>query len=125
MCKKGCFKNMKGLIIKSPYIDDILSGVKKWELRGQNTKIRGTIVLLKSGTKTALGTVDIVGVKVLTLEEYNNWNYRKDNGKLPVDKLPYEKTYAYVLENPRMFDQPKPYIHPIGAVTWVNLPDSF
>ena len=116
---------MKGLIIKSPYIDDILSGVKKWELRGQNTKIRGTIVLLKSGTKTALGTVDIVDVKELTLAEYNNWNYRKDNGKLPVDKLPYEKTYAYVLENPRMFDHPKPYIHPVGAVTWVNLPDDF
>ena len=116
---------MKGLIIKSPYIDDILDGNKKWELRGQNTKIRGTIVLLKSGTKTALGTVDIVDVKELTLEEYNNWNYRKDNGKLPVNKLPYKKTYAYVLENPITYDEPKPYVHPQGAVTWVTLADEF
>ena len=116
---------MKGLIIKSPYIDDILDGNKKWELRGQNTKIRGTIVLLKSGTKTALGTVDIVDVKELTLEEYNNWNYRKDYGKLPVNRLPYKKTYAYVLENPIWFKNPKEYSHPKGCIIWVNLPDDF
>ncbi len=116
---------MKGLIIRSPYIDDILSGVKKWELRGRRTKNYGTIVLLKKGTKTALGTVDIVDVKEITLDEYNDWNYRKDNGNLPVDKLPYKKTYAYVLENPRPFDKPKRYVHPRGAVIWVNLPDDF
>ena len=116
---------MKGLIIKSPYIDDILSGIKKWELRGQSTNYRGTIMLLKSGTQTALGTVDIVDVKELTLEEYNNWNYRNDNDILRADRLPYENTYAYVLKNPKKFDQPKPYNHPAGAVTWVQLPDDF
>lgn len=116
---------MHGLVIKSPYIEDILSGKKKLELRGQNTKIRGKIVLLKSGSGLALGTVDIVDVKTLSLEDYNNWEYRKDNGKLPVDKLPYKITYAYVLENPKFYDEPKPYKHPLGAITWVNLPDEY
>lgn len=116
---------MHGLVIKSPYIDDILSGKKRLELRGQNTHIRGTIVLLKSGSGLALGTVDIVDVKKLSLDEYNEWTYRKDNGKLPADKLPYKITYAYVLKNPNKYDVPKKYKHPIGAITWVKLPENF
>ncbi len=116
---------MKGLIVKSPYIDDILSGIKKWEVRGSNTSFRGTVVLLKSGTKTAIGMVDIVDVKELSLDDYNKWDYRKITNKLPTTKLPYKRTYAYILENPRMFSEPKPYIHPNGAIIWVKLPDDF
>lgn len=116
---------MHGLIIKSPYIDDILSGRKKWELRGQNTHTRGKIILLQSGTGLALGSVEIIAVKQITLEDYNNWDYRKDSGKLPVDKLPYKKTYAYILENPIQYKNPKHYHHPKGAITWVDLPEDF
>lgn len=54
---------MKGLVIKSPYIEDILNGKKMIEVRGSNTNIRGTIILLKSGSGKALGTVDIVSVE--------------------------------------------------------------
>lgn len=114
---------MEGLVIKSPYIDDILSGIKKWEIRGMNTKKRGPIVLLKSGSGLALGIVDIVDVKTLTLDDYNNWDYKK--GMLKKNKLPYLKTYAYVLENPKLFKQPIKYYHPMGAVTWVKLPENF
>lgn len=116
---------MDGLIIKSPYIDDILYGIKTLEIRGSNTKKRGTIVLLKSGSGLALGTVEIVDVKELTLAEYNEWDYRRDNDKLPVNKLPYKRTFAYVLKNPKIFDIPIKYNHPCGAVTWVKLPDDF
>lgn len=116
---------IKGLIIKSPYIDDILSGIKKWEIRGKNTKIRGKIVLLKSGFGKALGTVEIEDVKMLSLEDYNNWSYLKDNKILSENILPYKKTYAYVLKNPSLFENPKPYKHPKGAIIWVNLPDDF
>lgn len=116
---------MKGLIIKSPYIDDILNGIKKWEVRGAPTKIRGRIVLLQSKTGLALGTVDIDDVKQISIEEYNNWDYRKDNNKLPVDDLPYKKTYAYILSNPVKFNRPIKYKHPNGAIIWVNLPDDF
>ena len=115
---------MDGLVIKSPYIDDILDGVKKWELRGMNTHKRGKIVLLKSGTGLALGTVNIVDVKTITLEEYNDWDYNKNRNKISKE-LPYKITYAYVLEEPQWFEQPKPYKHPMGAITWVKLNDNF
>ena len=116
---------MKGLVIKSPYIEDILDGIKKVEIRGSNTKVRGRIILLKSGSGLALGTVEIISSEEWTLEQYNNWNYRKDNNKLPVTHLPYNKTYAWHLANPIKFEVPIPYKHPSGAIVWVNLPDFF
>lgn len=114
---------MHGLVVKSPFIDDILNGIKKWEVRGMNTHIRGSIVLLKSGSGLALGTVNIIEVQELTLEKYNRWEYRTYLGKEPAIKLPYKKTFAYVLEEPKWFTKPIPYKHPIGAITWVNLPN--
>jgi len=114
---------MNGLIIKSPYIDDILKGVKKWEVRGMKTQIRGTIVLLQSGTGYALGTVDIVDCIELSIDDYNNWDYRKAQEK--VNKLPYRKTYAYVLSNPKIYKNPKKYYHPKGAITWVKLSEDY
>ena len=116
---------MKGLVIKSPYIEDILNGAKKYEIRGSNTKIRGKIVLLKSGTGLALGTVEIVSSKEWNLEDYNSWDYRKDNNKLPADNLPYKKTFAWELQNPIWFSSPKKYTHPSGAIVWVKLDDSY
>jgi hypothetical protein len=54
---------MKGLLIKSPWIDLILSGKKVWEIRGKNTQNRNTIALIKSGTKTIVGLARITEVK--------------------------------------------------------------
>ena len=36
---------MKGLIIQQPHLDNILSGLKTWEIRSRNTKFRGFIAL--------------------------------------------------------------------------------
>ena len=46
---------MKGLIIKSPWIDYILDKEKIWEIRGSSTTIRGPILLIKSGTDKVYG----------------------------------------------------------------------
>jgi len=116
---------MRGLIIKSPYIDDILSGIKKIEVRGSNTKIRERIVLLKSGTNLALGTVEIYDSKKMTLLDYINWDYNKLRGKFAKQKMPYKNTYGWKLKNPIIFKEPIPYIHPLGAMIWVTLPNNF
>lgn len=116
---------MKGLIIKSPAIDYILSGNKTLEVRGTSTKIRGEIVLLQSGTQLALGTVEIIGCEKMNLEEYNNWDYRILLKRPKTNDLPYKNTYKWILKNPKKFDTPKKYYHPNGAVIWVNLPDDF
>lgn len=110
---------MKGLIIKEPYIDLILIGKKVWEIRGSNTSIRGRIALIKSGSKKIFGEVDLVDSFEINLAKYNE-HCIKLYGKKE-EKLPYKKTYAWVVRNPILYDKPKNYVHPKGAVIWVNL----
>ncbi|PFG05294.1 ASCH domain-containing protein [Bacillus sp. es.034] len=112
---------MKGLIIRFPWIELILDGKKTWEIRGSNTKIRGPIALIKSGSGMVYGEVNISDSKELTLKDYqvsNEFHRVQSDGS---QALPYKKTYAWVLEKPRMYKEPIPYKHPMGAVIWVNL----
>lgn len=110
---------MKGLIIKEPYIDQILEGIKKWEIRGSNTSIRGKIYLIKSGTKKIYGEVTLVDSIEINLDEYNV--YHKELYGSISDKLPYKRTYAWVVKNPCLYKEPVSYNHPRGAIIWVNL----
>lgn len=117
---------MRGLLIRSPAIEKILQGDKTWEIRGSNTHIRGTIALIRSGSKLIVGTcelVDVVGL--LTSSEF-----RKNYHKIGISKedlregLPYEKTYAWILKNAKALKKPIPYKHPSGAIIWVKLSNS-
>lgn len=112
---------MKGLLIKAPWIDYIFEGLKTWEIRGSNTKIRGTVALIKSGSGLVFGTVDLVDCKKLDLEEYQQGEKYHCVSKGDCLEMPYKNTHAWVLENPILFDKPLPYKHPMGAVIWVNL----
>jgi hypothetical protein len=115
---------MKALISKSPHIENILSGKKTWEIRGSNTKIRGEIALIKSGSGTVVGKCEIVDVigpisiddlrlnidkHCVTLEQFDQVFGR------------YKKIFAWVLENASALQEPVAYEHPQGAVIWVNL----
>ena len=110
---------MKGLIIKQPWSDLILDGVKSWEIRGSNTNVRGEIAIIQSGTKTVVGVPELIGSRRLALEEYlasEAFHCIRSQGDLP-----YPNTFAWVLDNPRRLSQPVPYVHPRGAIIWVNL----
>jgi len=118
---------ISGLIIKSPWIEKILSGEKVWEIRGTATKKRGWIALIKSGSKKIFGVcrlIDVVGP--LSLEEMLNTvdNHLVPLEELKKDGLPYSKTFAWVLDRPVTLEKPLPYSHPSGAITWVSLPSS-
>jgi len=116
----------RGLLVRDPYASQILNGEKIWELRGRPTQIRGPVAIVKSGTGRAFGTANLVRVLgPLDLEDL------VDAPELPSSEreelrrcgLPYPKTYAYVVTDPRWFERPIPYKHPSGAVTWVRLPE--
>lgn len=64
---------MRGLVVKLPYIEQILEGIKIWEVRGTSTNIIGIIALIKSGSGKIFGTVDVVGTKKISFEEYKDW----------------------------------------------------
>jgi hypothetical protein len=117
---------MKGLLIRSPWIEKILEGRKIWEIRGSNTNIRGRIGLIRSGTGLVIGTCDLVDVKgPLSITELRR---HVRNHLIPLDwlsgGLPYQNTYAWVLRDAKALPQPLPYNHPQGAVIWVKLAES-
>lgn len=112
---------MRGLIIRSPWIDFILQGKKTWEIRGSNTYIRGKVALIKSGSGLIYGTVDLVESRQLSLEEYQQTELFHCVSKKNTVKAPYNTIYAWVFENPELFEEPVAYKHPQGAVIWVKL----
>jgi hypothetical protein len=115
---------MKALIIKSPWIDMIFEGKKTWEIRGSNTKARGTIELIKSGSSMVYGEIKLVDSKELSLPQYQEGKRFHGVNSEAASVLPYKRTYAWVLEKPRIYEEPVRYKHPMGAVVWVKLPNS-
>ncbi len=117
---------MRGLLIKSPWIELILSGHKTWELRGTNTKTRGEIALILCGSGLIVGSCELINViGPLSLKEILE-NFPKHQVPLKdiQSTLKYKRTYAWVLGNPKQLKVSIPYAHPRGAVIWVKLPIS-
>jgi hypothetical protein len=116
---------MHGLLIRSPWIEQILEGKKTWEIRGANTRIRGTIALIRSGSSQIVGTCELAEVlgplAVSDMRDNISKHFEAQDSLL--DALPYERTFAWVLRNAQRLPQPIRYKHPSGAVIWVKLPD--
>ena len=113
---------MKGLIIKPKWADLILDGEKTIEVRGNNTKIRGAIGIIKSGSKKVFGTVDLFNCIPLDMEKFELW---KDRHKLNITygevlKI-YPQPYAWCLRKANKYNVPVVYEHKQGCVIWVNI----
>ena len=113
---------MTGLVIKSPWIDLILSGQKTWEIRGSRTQMRERIALIKSKSGTVIGGCDVVDcIGPLTHDQLRATAERHRIPLHMLDRLPYPQTYAWVVGNPKPLATPIAYRHPSGAVIWVRL----
>lgn len=113
----------KGLIIKSPYIEKILSGAKTWEMRSSATQVRGPIALIKKGSGQVVGVANLVDVKgPLSLQDRLETIDKHHISPEQLETGETEKWHtAWVLENARPLITPVHYQHPNGAVIWVNL----
>lgn len=116
---------MDGLIIKQPWTDFIISGLKDWEIRkmGCWSHIGQNILLLESGTQRVRGIVKITGCEKISSAKLYRDNYihhRYDIEELPAF-LPYgNKTYAWKLEVREIFTNPIFYKHKKGAQIWIK-----
>jgi hypothetical protein len=64
---------MDALLIRRPWIDKILGGLKTWELRGHRTHKRGLIALVQSGSGMVIGIARLTAVVgPLTLPQFIN-----------------------------------------------------
>ncbi len=113
----------RGLVIRPPAVEQILSGTKCWEIRGRPVRIRGPVALIEVGSSRIRGVceiVDCLGPLSVSVMECNlhlhcapERFWRGPDG--------YTEVFAWVLDRPRRLRPEWRYIHPRGAVTWVNL----
>lgn len=108
---------MKGIIVKQPWADLILSGAKSWEIRSSHANFRGVVGIVSEGQW--IGTVEIIDSLEISEREFEQ---SRDMHRMPAGhQLKYKKTHAWVLFDPIKFDQPKSYSHKKGCVIWVTL----
>ena len=90
---------MQCLIIKQPYIEEILAGTKTVEYRSRLTKIRGRIGLIQSGRKgEVLGSVELYDCR--------------DTGQ----------GFEWMLRNVRRYVLAVPFQQNPGCVVWAICP---
>jgi len=111
-----------GLIIKKEWLNLILDGVKRWEIRSTGTKKRGRIALIESGSGLVKGDAylsDSVIIKT-TSDGYSPSPFIKMFEFHRVKNPIYKINYAWTLVSCFRYPKPIPYTHPQGAVIWVK-----
>lgn len=114
---------MDGLIIKKRWLDLILSGVKRAEIRGHipHSHKGVEIALIESGSGMIKGTTTIHSV---TRCWQDGWFEKTQKfHQIPIEEInmvKYKKIYAWWMTKPTVFVKPIPYIHKKGAVIWVK-----
>lgn len=113
---------LSAIPIREPWIDMILDGKKKWEIRSKFTKKIGPVALIRAGSGTVVGTAHLAEVIQLTpqlaYEKYAIMGFRT---LTKAEAKDLDGQYAWVLKGVVRFKNPVPYKHPSGAVTWVTL----
>ncbi len=114
----------RGLIIREDPLESILSGRKSWEMRSEHTKVRGSIGLVKKGSKAIYGIADIVDSRgPLTRSELIQHVHLHGITLERIDNPEVAKyRFAWVLQNVRRLPTPVPYQHK-GGVIFVTLDD--
>ena len=110
-----------GLMVMETWVNKLLVPVspKTWELRGSRTNKRGWVGLIQSGSGLIVGIGKLAGFTgPLSLEQYLD---SAERHKVHDQALPYKRTFAWVFEATHRLTEPIPYVHPPGAVIWVNL----
>ena len=110
----------RALVVKKKWLDLILAGQKKWEIRGSSTAKRGWIHFAESQAGGKLmgraRLVDCFPVSP-TLFKRNFRQHRVSS----LSMVPYRTPYAWVLEDCEKFGTPFQYEHKQGAVIWVDV----
>ena len=108
---------IKGLIIKEDYLQRFFNNNKTAEVRSQDTKIRGKILLCCSKKHEIWGEAELYDVLRVLQCEYETYTHlHKSN-----DFDGYPVNYLWLMKNIKKYPKPKSYQHKPGCVIWINL----
>lgn len=116
----------RALIVREPYITEILEGRKTWEMRSKATQVRGPIGLIRKGSGLVVGVAKLAGVlPTLTQEDMlKALNRHRIARQQILSGAIGNWLTPRVLETACRLPAPVPYEHRSGAVVWVILGES-
>lgn len=112
----------RGLVIRQPWLDHIMEGRKRWEIRSRPSQVRGVIALIEAGAGV-IRSLATLRTSYGPLTEVD-WIHAKQAGHIvgpEASVLGYKSGYAWELGAILPLRQPVPYTHPRGAIIWVRL----
>lgn len=114
---------MFGLTMIKDHLNEILDGSKTFDARSYPTNKRGKITLIDSKTMKIYGTIELIGCRKITAEEYCSWHQTGSFQNLifQVDDE-NKKYYAYDFKNPQRLVKPIKVF--AEKHTWVEIPDN-
>lgn len=114
-------KVTQGLIIADPWIGHILEGGKDWEMRSQATSHRGWFGLIRKGSAQVIGLAKLTecGLPLTPDEMIVSHNHHRIPESMIRSGAVSRWVIPWKLGDVRRLDQPIPYEHKSGAVTWV------
>ena len=114
---------LKGLVIQKEHLDNILNGLKTVEIRKQNTKKREKIALCNKGH--IYGFAEVVNSYPVSRKDLLSLEWEKKHRATKfLQSGSYSKEnelWVWELSQIQKLDIPIPYVHPQGAIIWVNL----
>lgn len=117
-------EQLSALIIDTPHIDNILSGMKTWEMRFRHEKRRGPIGLIQKGYPgKIIGVAEMIdSCGPFSREEMlaNQSKHLMKPERIDDPKASKYK-YAWVFKNAKRLNQPISFKYESGPVIWVNL----
>ena len=110
----------RALVVKKRWLDLILAGQKKWEIRGSSTAKRGWIHFAESQAGGKLvGRARLVNCKEVPTKDF--MKHKKHHCVTDMKDVPYKRIFAWVVERAERFKKPFVYKHRTGAVIWVKV----
>ncbi len=113
---------LKGLVIAEPWISLILGGKKIWEMRSNATNYRGPLSVIRKGSGTVVGVVDLVNC--IPGQHEAEYGASEALHRIPTARhreLAAKWPVAWVIANARWLSKPVPYRHKKGAQSRVVL----
>lgn len=89
------------LIIRKPWIDLIVDGLKTWEMRSRLTNKKGTILLIQGGSGLVIGQCKLLGAAVVSKADFND---NKEKHRISDQSLLDRWPVAWMLSDAKRFN---------------------
>lgn len=108
----------RAIVVKAPFAGMIVDGIKTLEMRSRENHISERIGVIEARSGLIIGSVDLCGSTFLNESDFDTMK----NDHCVEDLTLLKKwNHGWILKNAVRFDKPIKYVHPRGAVTWVNI----